>query len=128
MKNEKLASAKQFEKQGNQKYYAHKYKEAIDFYMMAKSIYEELGDTKELLRLQTRLQECEECNRRYEDGQNYEKQGDERANAKKFKKALSLYNMARQIYSDLKMNDEVKRLDQKIAETEEKRKWYNPFD
>jgi len=128
MKKEKLASAKQFEKQGNQKYYAHKYKEAIDFYMMAKSIYEELGDTKELLRLQTRLQECEECNRRYEDGQNYEKQGDERANAKKYKNALSLYNLARQIYNDLKMNDEVKRLDQKIAETEDKRKWFNPFD
>lgn len=128
MKKDKLASAKQFEKQGNQNYYAHKYKEAIDFYMMAKSVYEELGDTKELMTLQTKLQECEECLKRYENGQNYEKQGDERANEKKYKKALSLYNMARQIYSDLKMNDEVKRLDQKMAETEEKRKWYNPFD
>ena len=58
----------------------------------------------------------------------YEKQGDEQANAKKYKKAISLYNMARRIYSDLKMDNEVKRLDQKITETDDKRKWYNPFD
>lgn len=127
-KRDKLASAKQFEKQGDQKYYAQKYKEAIDFYMMAKSVYEEMGDTKELMTLQTRLQECEEFCKRYEDGQNYEKQGDEQANAKKYKKAISLYNMARRIYSDLKMDNEVKRLDQKITETDDKRKWYNPFD
>lgn len=96
--------------------------------MMAKSVYEEMGDTKELMTLQTRLQECEEFCKRYEDGQNYEKQGDEQANAKKYKKAISLYNMARRIYSDLKMDNEVKRLDQKITETDDKRKWYNPFD
>lgn len=123
-KKNKLASAKQFRKQGDQNYQAHKYKEAIGFYNMAKSVYEELGATKELMALENRLQDSEKFYQRYEEGQNYEKQGDEQSNTKKYKKAIPLYNLARRIYSDLKMDHEVKRLDKKIAETEDLCRWW----
>jgi DNA polymerase III delta prime subunit len=78
--------------------------------------------------LQTKLQESEKLNQQYQDAQEYEKQGDEKANQKKYKEALPLYGMGRKTYIELKMNDEVNRLDKKIVETKKKRKWYKPFD
>ena len=118
-------SAKRFERQGDQKYSAKKYKESLDFFNMAKVSYEELGMTEEVMVIQTKIQNNESRLERYDSASRYAKQGDEKFAAKKFKDAKEAYAIAKSIFTELNMPDEVAAIEPKLEEAEKQAKWIN---
>lgn len=125
-KKKKLASAQRFEKQAHQKYNAKKFKEALDFYVMAKSIYEGLDMTDELMAVQTKIQDCEikkAYYQRLEEGKNYERQGDDKFNLKKYTESWELYNSAKNVYIEINASDDIARIEPKIKIAAKKKRF-----
>ncbi|HBF35911.1 MAG TPA: hypothetical protein DDW50_01145, partial [Firmicutes bacterium] len=135
-KKKKLDSAKLYEKQAAQKYNAKKYKEAADFYNMAKTLYEGLEMTDEVMAVQLKIQDCnkrqdeadsqksaaERYNERLAEGKNDERQGDDKFASKKYTEAWKLYSAAKNIYIELNSSEDINRIQPKVDEANKKRK------
>lgn len=141
-RKKKLDSANRYERQAQQKYNAKSYKEAMDFYTMAKTLYQGLEMTDEVMALQLKIQDCqkreqdardqktaaERYQQRLAEGKLYERQGDDKFKSEKYSEAWELFKSAKDIYIEIDATEDIARIEPKIQEADDKRKFLYFFN
>ena len=118
--NEKLQTAEALEKEGDTLYFLVETTQANLKYTQAKSIYSELGLSERVMQIEQKIQKIEESKiqkdreERINQALLLTRNGDEALQLKNYNDANQKYTEAKTIYTQLNMNEEVIKLDEKI--------------
>lgn len=125
-KQELLSSARSRKKRGDEAYDDGEYMKAKRYYREARDLYEELGMDKMVDEMEDLMDDADKAydkeveddvndlKDKYSQAQRYEDQGDTARYAGRYDEAVSLYQKARSLYSDLDKYDRVSDVQSKI--------------